>query len=119
MGSSGDQKSKKVSKAKSQSPDASKTIKAKDGKAEASGSASKKRKTKEKTQEQTNAAKKKKESTSEGRGSMKGDSTKNKDACEGMKNLMAQFVKRSPLKTKPSKTIASSTKDATPSSSSQ
>ncbi|VEU33534.1 unnamed protein product [Pseudo-nitzschia multistriata] len=119
VGSSGDQKSKKVSKAKSQSPDASKTIKAKDGKAEASGSASKKRKTKEKTQEQTNAAKKKKESTSEGRGSMKGDSTKNKDACEGMKNLMAQFVKRSPLKTKPSKTIASSTKDATPSSSSQ
>jgi len=94
VAATGDKKSKKVSKGNLPSPKTTEQ----DVQAEASGSASKKRKANEdkETPEQTNAAKKKK--PNEGRGSGKKESPNKKDACAGMKNLMAQFVKRSPAK---------------------
>mmetsp|Transcript_20987 Transcript_20987/g.42662 ORF Transcript_20987/g.42662 Transcript_20987/m.42662 type:complete len:363 (-) Transcript_20987:92-1180(-) len=110
VSSGGDQKSKKISRGKDQSPNATKNSKANDEKAETPGSGSKKRKVaKAKTPELTNSAKKKK--LNEGRGSGKKDNPKNKDACPGMKSVMAQFVKRTPAKT-----TASSAKGATSSS---
>jgi hypothetical protein len=108
--------------------DAPKKNKATNENAKAPGSASKKRKTPTKTKnsEQKHSAKKKKTSVGKSRasssasiGNGKKESPIKKDACAGMKNLMAQFVvKKSPVKVK---TTAGSPKDAknTSSSSSQ
>eukprot|EP00536_Pseudo-nitzschia_multiseries_P009154 jgi/Psemu1/306340/fgenesh1_kg.250_\ len=83
---------------------------------EATESASKKRKaTNDKTktpEKQTTSPAKKKKAGNEGRGSGKKESPKKTDVCAGMKNVMAQFVKRSPAKTT---CTASSPNDANPS----
>ena len=54
---------------------------------------------------------KNKEPSLDSRGDGKNDSPKKKDVCAGMKNLMAQFVKRSPINT-----TSCSPKDASSSS---
>ena len=120
--STGENKSKKVSKGEDRPTKATKKNKVNDGKAKASGSASRKRKvTKEETPEQTNSAKKNKvndgkvkASGSSSRGYGKKDSPKKKDACAGMKNFMSQFVKKLPVDS-----TASTPNDAKTSSSSQ
>ena len=123
--STGENKSKKVSKGNDKPTNATTTKKkVNDGKVKASGSSStKKRKATKETPEKTNSAKKNKVSVKDGKVKAPGSSlgangnkgsSPEKDASVGMKNLMAQFVKRSPvIKT------ASTPKDAKTSSSSQ
>mmetsp|Transcript_22975 Transcript_22975/g.51247 ORF Transcript_22975/g.51247 Transcript_22975/m.51247 type:complete len:144 (-) Transcript_22975:328-759(-) len=106
------QKPKAVSRGKDDTTTPKSKTKSNDGKAKKpSGSASKKRKTttnEKSSPKRTSNAKKKKTNDGDGKASESSSSSSSrsngkkdnpkKDACAGMKNLMAQFVKRSPAK---------------------
>ena len=113
--------SKNSPKGKDHSTVATKTKNENGENKKAPGKPSKKRKTtkKVKTEQERGAKKKKndvkkKTSSPTSKCDEKKKSPKKSDACAGMKNIMAQFVKRSPVKS-----ATSSSKDPDPSSSSQ